>query len=152
MSEIAQKGSHHIALHDYGVREHRTSSVWVGWLGFASVTLILSGMFQAIEGLVGLSRPSFFIISHQSQVLIVNSIHTWGWINFIAGIVVLLAGISLMSNTTWAKAVAVLFALGSAIVNMLYLPMYPIWSIICIALAVIVIYAVMAHGAETFDE
>jgi hypothetical protein len=152
MSELAQRGDHHIALHDFGTREHRITSTWVGWLGFASVIMILSGMFQAIEGIVGLSRQSFFIVAHSSQILIVNSVHTWGWINLIVGIVVLLAGFSLMSSAAWAKAVAVLFALGSAIVNMLYLPLYPVWSIICIALSVIVIYAIMAHGAEITEE
>lgn len=152
MSELAQRGDHHIALHEYGSRERHVSSTWVGWLGFASVIMILSGLFQAIEGIVGLSRQSFFIVAHESQILIVNSIHTWGWINLIVGIVVLLAGFSLMTSATWAKAVAVLFALGSAIVNMLYLPMYPVWSILCIALSVIVIYAIMAHGAEIAEE
>lgn len=152
MSEVAQRGNHHIALHDYSVRERHTTSTWVGWLGFASVIMILSGMFQAIEGLVGLARPAFFIVSRQSQVLIVSSVHAWGWINVVVGAIILLTGVALLSGATWAKVVTVLFALGSAIVNMLYLPLYPIWSIICIALSVIVVYALMAHGAETMEE
>ena len=144
MSELAQKS----AYHDYGVRERHTTSAWVGWIGFAGVVMILSGIFQAIEGLVGIFRESFYVVAHSPQVLVVNSVHTWGWINLIVGVVVMLAGISLFSGSTWARVVAVLFALGSAIVNMVYLPQFPVWSILCISLSVIVIYAVMAHGAE----
>lgn len=151
MSEIAQKSAQHVAYQDYSVREHHTTSAWVGWIGFAGVVMILSGIFQAIQGLVAIFRESFYVISHNSQVLIVNSIHTWGWINLIVGVAVMLAGISLFTGATWARVVAVLFALGSAIVNMLYLPEYPVWSILCITLSVIVIYAVMAHGAELSD-
>jgi hypothetical protein len=148
MSEIAQKSTYH----EYGERAHHTTSAWVGWIGFAAVVMILSGMFQAIEGLVGIFRQSFYVVAHNSQLLIVNNIHTWGWINLIVGTLVLLAGVSLFSGATWARVVAVLFALGSAIVNMVYLPNYPVWSILCIALSVIVIYAVMAHGAELTEE
>lgn len=150
MSEIAQK--QHVAYHDYDVRERHATSAWVGWIGFAAVVMILSGVFTAIEGLVGIFRESFYVVQHQSQVLIVNSAHTWGWINLIVGTLVLLAGISLFSGSTWARVIAVLFALGSAIVNMVYLPLYPVWSILVIALSVIVIYAVMAHGAELRED
>lgn len=146
MSEIAQKSAQHVAYHDYNARTHQ--SAWVGWIGFAGVIMILSGMFQAIEGLVGIFRQAFYVVSNSSQVLIVNNVHTWGWINLVVGIVVMFAGISLFSGSMWARVVAVLFALISAIINMLYLPLYPIWSILCIALSVLVIYAVMAHGAE----
>ena len=149
MSEIAQRSTH--TLHEY-VEKERHASAWVGWLGFASVIMILSGIFQAIEGLVGIFRQTFYIAAHSSQILIVSNAHTWGWINLVAGILVVIAGATLISNTTSAKAVAVLFALGSAIVNMLYLPLYPVWSILCIALSVIVIYAIMAHGAELREE
>jgi len=151
MSEIAQKSAPHVTYHEYGATKERHSA-WVGWIGFAGVVMVLSGMFQAIEGLVGIFRQSFYVVSHSSQVLIVNNVHTWGWINLIVGLVVLFAGFSLFSGTTWARVVAVFFALGSAIVNMLYLPLYPVWSILCIALSVIVIYAVMAHGAEVVEE
>lgn len=153
MSEIAQKSSPSVGYHEYGARERHISSAMVGWIGFAGVVMILSGIFQAIEGLVAIFRQSFYVVAQNSQVLIVNNIHTWGWINLIVGVVVMLAGISLFSGATWARVIAVLFALGSAIVNMVYLPQYPVWSILCIALSVIVIYAVMAHGAELkYDE
>lgn len=152
MSEIAQKSAQQVGYHDYDTREHHAVSAWAGWIGFAGVVMILSGVFQAIEGLVGIFRESFFVVANNSQVLLVNNIHTWGWINLIIGVIVMLAGISLFSGATWARALAVFFALGSAIVNMLYLPQYPIWSILCITLSVIVIYAVMAHGAELREE
>ena len=153
MSEIAQRGTPHTTYSEYDTRTHRAAGVWVGWIGFAGVIMILSGIFQAIEGLVSLIRPSFYLISHSAnQVLVVNTVHAWGWFNLAAGILVFLAGISLFSGATWARVVAVLFALGSAIVNMLYLPQYPVWSILCIALSVIVIYAIMAHGAEMIEE
>jgi hypothetical protein len=39
-------------------------------------------------------------------------------------------------------------ALLSAIVNLAFLGAYPVWGVLMIALDVIVIYAITAHGSE----
>lgn len=147
MSEVAHKGVHGMAYESSYVDEERQATGWVGWVGFAGFMMLLSGVFQAIAGLVALFRDTFYVVT-SSQILVLNDIHTWGWVNLIVGIIVALAGVSLFSGTTWSRIVAVLFAMGAAIVNMAWLPLYPIWSIICIALSILVIYAVVAHGGE----
>ena len=39
----------------------------------------------------------------------------------------------------------------SLIANFLFIPAYPVWSLIVITLDVLVIYAVMAHGRDIID-
>jgi hypothetical protein len=48
----------------------------------------------------------------------------------------------------WARVVAVLVAMLSAIVNIGFLAAYPIWSTIMIAMDILIIWAVMVHGRE----
>jgi hypothetical protein len=146
MSEIAKKSVHDMsyAREDEGETE---VTGWVGWVGFAGFMMVLSGTFQAIGGLVGLFRDSFYVVN-SDQLLVINNVHTWGWVNLIVGSIVLLAGISLFSGSTWARVVAVLLAMGSAIVNLVAISLYPIWAVTCIVLSVLVIYAVMVHGSE----
>ena len=52
----------------------------------------------------------------------------------------------------WARVVAVLVALLSALVNLAFLSAYPVWSTIMIAVDILVIYAVIAHGREGSDD
>ena len=52
------------------------------------------------------------------------------------------------SGQTWARVVAVIVAILSAFVDMVFLPAYPIWSAIIIAIDVLVIWAVTVHGSE----
>jgi hypothetical protein len=133
----------------YVDEEEHISTGWVGWIGFAGFMMILSGIFQAIAGLVGIFKDSFYLVSNNSnQLLVIQNVHTWGWINLIVGTIVLLAGISLFSGSTWARAIAVLLAMGSAIVNLVSITLYPLWSIIAITLSVLVVYAVIVHGSE----
>jgi hypothetical protein len=44
--------------------------------------------------------------------------------------------------------VGTVVALVSAVINMIFLPAYPIWSIIMVGLAVVVIMALTVHGSE----
>ena len=65
----------------------------------------------------------------------------WGWIHLIAGIVVAIANIYVFSGATWARVVGITLALLSAIANFFFVPYYPFWSLLMIALAVWVIWA-----------
>lgn len=152
MSEIATR--HHRAAYDTHYEEADTHvSGWVGWVGFAGFLMVLSGIFQAIDGLVGIFRGSYYLVANGSnQLLVVNNVHTWGWINLIIGSIVVLAGISLFSGTTWSRVIAVFMAISAAIANMVAMSLYPVWSIIGITLSVLVMYAVIVHGGDLREE
>jgi type III secretory pathway component EscV len=63
-----------------------------------------------------------------------------------------LAGGAILSGKTWGRVVGVLLAGVSAIVNFAFIPVYPFWSIIIIAICVFVIYALTVHGNEISEE
>jgi hypothetical protein len=56
--------------------------------------------------------------------------------------------LGLLSGRTWARMVAITLAVLSAIVNFLFIPYYPFWSLLIIAMDVFVIWAIAAHGRE----
>jgi hypothetical protein len=118
----------------------------VGWIAFAGVIMIMIGVFEAVDGIVGILDDNFYVATqHYTYEL---STTAWGWIHLILGIVVVLAGIGLFTGNIAARIVAVALAVLSAVANFLWLPYYPVWSIIVIALNVTVIWAIMAHGGE----
>src|SRR5206468_11619825 len=101
--------------------------------------MMLSGIFQAISGLVGIFSQSFFAVTNTSnQLLVIHDVHTWGWVNLIIGAVVLAAGISLFSGSTWARIIAVTLAMFSAIANLVSISLYPVWSVIVMTISVLV--------------
>jgi hypothetical protein len=58
------------------------------------------------------------------------------------------AGWGLLSGRPWARVVAITLAVLSAIANFLFIPYYPFWSLLIIAVDVFVIWAIAAHGRE----
>jgi len=122
-------------------------SPWLGWIGFATVLMIVLGALHAFEGLVALFRDEYFLVGPRG--LTVNVDYTaWGWAHLIGGIIVLAAGIGVASGQVWARTVGVIVAVLSIIANVGFMAAYPFWSLTMIALAVVIIMALTVHGSE----
>jgi hypothetical protein len=120
---------------------------WVGWIFFAAIIMVVSGFFDIIWGIVGIARDEVFVGGPRGNVI--NLDYTaWGWINLVLGIVMVVAGLGLFTGAIWASVIAVLLAVLSAVGNLLVIGAYPVWSVIVIALDVLVIYAISVHGSE----
>jgi hypothetical protein len=152
MSHITTHGAHYDDRYVDAREEHEVSG-WVGWIGFAGFLMMLGGIFQAIFGLVAIFDDAFFAITNSSnQLLVIHDVQTWGWFNLIMGSIIIFAGVSLFSGSTWARIVAVTMAMLSAIANLVSISLYPVWSIICLTISVLVMYAVIVHGRELREE
>jgi hypothetical protein len=125
----------------------RESSGWaVGFILFAAIMMMMTGVFQALAGLIAIFENEFYVATR--NYLFKFDATTWGWIHLILGVIVALAGWGLLSGRTWARAVGIALALLSAIANFLFIPYYPFWSLLIIALDVFVIWALAAHGGD----
>ena len=120
---------------------------WVGWVWFAALMMILTGAFNIIYGLVAILRSTFFLETPNNTLLF--NLSAWGWIHLILGILLVIAGFAVIAGQTWARAVAVILAMVNAITQMLLFSAYPWWSLLAIAIDVLVIYALIVHGRES---
>ena len=121
----------------------------VGLILFAAVMMIMVGVFQALQGLVGIFENEFYVPTR--NYLFQFDATTWGWTHLLLGLLVAFAGYGLLSGKTWARTVAITLAVLSAIANFAFIPYYPFWSLLIIALDVFVIWAIAAHGGGLRD-
>lgn len=135
---------------DHGHVARRETTGWVGWIAFASTLMILGGFFQAIYGLTALFRDDV-IVSGVNNVWLVN-LTTWGWTHLILGVLLVLTGFGLMSGGMASRTLAVILVGLSALANFLFIPIYPVWSIIVLVVDALVIYAIIAHGREVRND
>jgi hypothetical protein len=120
---------------------------WAGWVAFAGIMLIMLGFFQAIQGLVALFNDGFYLVRPNGLVVNVDY-NAWGWTHLVLGAVAVAVGFGLMVGNMFARVAGIAIALISAILNLLFISAYPVWSTIIIAIDVIVIYAIVVHGRE----
>jgi hypothetical protein len=128
-------------------RAGRQTSGWaVGFILFAAIMMIMAGFFQLLAGLVAIFENEFYVATR--NYLFQFDATTWGWIHLLLGLIMAFAGWGLLSGRTWARVVAITLAVLSATANFLFIPYYPFWSLLIIALDVFVIWAIAAHGGE----
>jgi hypothetical protein len=118
----------------------------VGFTAFAGAIMLMVGIFQAFSGLAAILNDEFFVRAPNYTYDI--DITEWGWIHLIIGVLVAGAGFAVFSGATWARAVGITLALLSAIANFFYIPVYPVWAILIIALDVVVIWALASYSED----
>ena len=130
--------------------ERSTATGWVAWVLLGAVLLILLGTVHVGIGLVALFRPELLATSRAGLLLPVSlSVLAWGHVT--VGAVAVATGVGLMRGTRWARIGAIALACAAAAVNFIFVAMCPVWSVTAATLAVIVVYAVAAHGSELAD-
>jgi hypothetical protein len=117
-----------------------------GFAYFAGAILILIGIYHAIAGLGAIFEDEFYVVGRNYAFDL--DVTAWGWIHLIGGIIVVLAGIGIYSGATWARTVGIVVAGLSAIANFFYIPYYPVWAVLIIALDIMVILALTAFTRE----
>ncbi|RZU19123.1 hypothetical protein EV645_1331 [Kribbella rubisoli] len=122
------------------------SGVATGFIVFAGVMMIMSGAFQAIAGVVALFENEFYVATR--NYLLQFDATSWGWIHLLLGLLVLFAGIAVLSGQTWGRIVGIILAVVSALTSFAFIPYYPFWALAIIALDVFVIWALAAHGRD----
>ena len=128
------------------VKKQNNVSGWVGWIAFASFMMILGGIFQFIVGLTAILNDKFYFLV--SNYIFTWDISVWGWIHVLVSLVVIMAGFALLNGQMWARIIGVVIAGASMLVNVAWIPYYPIWSLLIIVVDLLIIYALIVHGDE----
>jgi hypothetical protein len=116
-----------------------------GRVVFAAILLLMAGTLNIIYGIGGISDAKFFTNGGTQYVF--SSLHTWGWITLILGIIQLTAGLSLFGGGTYGRVIGIAAATLGGIGALLSVGgAYPFWSLGIFALCVIVIHGLIVYG------
>jgi hypothetical protein len=131
---------------DYGVRADspRVSGWAIGGITFAASMLVLVGCFQALTGVVAIFNDDFFVVTRNYTFDLDTT--AWGWIHLIIGVAVAFTGFALFAGRTWAAITALFLAMLSALSSFFFIPYYPWWSLLVIALDAWVIWSLTRPG------
>jgi hypothetical protein len=117
----------------------------VGGTVFAATLLMLVGVFHFIAGLVAIIDDNFYVVTRHYTFNLDTT--AWGWIHLLMGVLLVLVGMGLFSRSTWAGVTAIFLASLSAVANFFFIPYYPFWSIVVIALDIWIIWSLTRPGA-----
>jgi hypothetical protein len=116
-----------------------------GWLFFAGTMLGLAGLFSTIDGIVALSKSSFYVSGAR---YVFSDLHTWGWIVLIVGIIEICASVAILGRAQWARWFGIVVASLGALAQFAFMQSYPFWSITVLTLCVLTVYGLAAYGGR----
>jgi hypothetical protein len=126
---------------DVSATYREPSGAAIGLTILAAVFMMVTGVFGFFEGLAAVIRGSFFVTLPNYAFSL--SATSWGVVHIILGALLFVAGAALMADQTWARITGVILAAFMMIANFVYLPYYPVWAIVVIALNAFVIWALL---------
>jgi uncharacterized membrane protein len=126
-------------------RDQPVSGWAVGGVTFAACVLILIGLFQAVAGLTAIFDDEFYVVTRNYTFDLDTT--AWGWIHLLLGLGLVVTGYGLFDRQTWAGVTGIVLAMLSALANFFFIPYYPFWAIVVIALDVWVIWSLTRPGA-----
>jgi hypothetical protein len=106
----------------------------------AAIIMVMIGILQLFQGIAAVAEDELFV--QGPEYIFKFDFTTWGWIHIVFGAVMILVGIALITGATWARISAIIIAALSILANFMWLPHYPWWSVLIIALDVVVIWAI----------
>jgi hypothetical protein len=124
----------------------------LGRAAFVSVLLFIAGVLNVIYGIAGIGNAHFF----NGTQYVFASVHTWGWITLIVGVIQLAAGASLMAGGLFGRFVGIFAAGLGALESLLSIGgVHPWWSIGIFAMCVWILHGLIVFGdsdsVEAYD-
>jgi hypothetical protein len=106
---------------------------------FAGAMLVVAGIWHGLIGLAGLAHDT--VLVRQEGYVYAVDLTAWAWVHLVLGVVVAAVGIAVRRGQPWAWIVGMLLVGLSLVVNFIFIPYHPAWSMIIIALDVAIVYA-----------
>ena len=126
--------------------DDRVSPWAVGLAVFAAAMMIINGIIQVFVAISALFNDQIYVAA--PQYVYSFDLTTWGWVHLLLGALIAIAGFAVLRGQTWGRVVGITLASLSIIANFMFLPHYPIWSILVIALDVAVIWALAVYQRD----
>jgi hypothetical protein len=114
---------------------------------FAGTMMLIIGAYQIFMGIAAIAKDSFFL--RTPNYLYDVDTTAWGWIHLGLGALIALAGFFVFTGALWARAIGIALAVLSAVANFFFIPYYPLWSLLIIALDIFAIWALATVGRRT---
>ena len=117
----------------------------VGRAMFVAILLMIAGVLNIIYGIAAIGNAHFF----DNTQYVFSSLHTWGWITVILGVIQLTAGLSLIGGGAYGRFIGIVAATLGALESLLSIGgTHPWWSLAIFVLCIYILYGLIVFGEE----
>jgi hypothetical protein len=129
----------------YGAAGRHAEGRGYGLVIFSAVLLAVIGFFNLLDGIAAIANSHIFT---SNAVYVVGDLRAWGWVMTIFGAVQLVAAAGVWAGNQLARWFAVAVVGLNAIGQMFFIPAYPFWSLLIIAMDVVALWGLCMYGSR----
>ncbi len=128
-----------------GAGGYQSEGRGLGMVMFASIVLAMVGFFNLIYGIAAIANSHVFVANAH---YVFGGLRSWGWVTLIIAVLQLLAAAGVLVGNQLARWFGVAVIGLSAIDMMFFVPAYPFWALMIIAVDVVALWALCAYGSR----
>lgn len=117
----------------------------LGLVFFAAMILLVVGIFNLIDGIAAVANSHLFIANAH---YVIGDLRAWGWTVLILGILQMAAGAGVMVGNQAARWAGIVLIGLNLISQLFFIPAYPFWALVIIALDVFALYGLCVYGGR----
>ncbi|WP_241968258.1 hypothetical protein [Streptomyces sp. ICBB 8177] len=121
-----------------------------GWASglvlFAGVMMVANGILGLFEGVVAVAKQHVYVST--PNYVFRFTLYSWGWVHIVVSALVLIVGLGVIAGQAWARATGIFIVALSLLANFMFLPYYPFWSLIVLAIDVFVLWALCTYHPQ----
>jgi hypothetical protein len=113
---------------------------------FVAMLLLIAGVLNMIYGIAAVSNAHFFSGGTQFAF---STLHTWGWITIVVGVIQLVASASLFGGGGFGRVIGIIAATIGAVESLLSVGgAHPFWSLGIFAICLWCLHGLIVFGRE----
>ena len=118
-----------------------------GWMIFAAVALGVAGVMRIFDSIWAF-RYHGAVPEDLQNALWGHTLKNYGWLWLVVGIILILCAFGVMARSQISRWIGIFAGAVAAISAIWWIPYYPVWSLVYIAIGIFVIYALAAYGSR----
>jgi hypothetical protein len=116
-----------------------------GLVTFAGVMLLIVGILNTLYGIAAIDSAHVFVAGAR---YIFGDLNMWGWFVLAFGVLQLFAAFAIWCGTPWGRWFGVGCASANMILQILWIPAYPVLALTLLAIDITVIYGLLSYGGR----
>jgi hypothetical protein len=116
-----------------------------GWVLFAAIALGVAGIMRIFDAIWAFQYHGA-LPENLENAIFGHSLKTYGWIFLVVAAVYIFAALTVVNGSQLARWIGIIAGAVGAISAIWWMPYYPIWSLLYVAVGGLVTYALVVHG------
>ena len=113
---------------------------------FAGTMMVVAGIWHGLIGLAGLAHDTLLV--RADGYIYTFDLTAWAWVHLLLGAVVGVVGVMVRRGMPWAALSGLVLVGTSLLVNFLFIPHHPVWSVLVIGLDIAIIMGLVMDRAR----